>query len=202
MNNKIEFKQCAKCMKVLQVQQFNVCNANKDGLQSYCRDCQSSYKYRESWYKDNKEQVIAYNKARLEEQKGNYIYMFIPTIEEYKGEVLNIGSTIYLEKRLGEHRRLETKASKVIKESSRDFNIIYAEIKEDLTRDELYFIEYYLIHKYFTMQGVKPIGNDMDTYKTNICTSRQFALILIAEQLIFKKYDLFKYEKKSFYKCV
>ena len=183
MNNK-ELKKCCKCNENLARESHG-----------YCAECYSEYKRR--WNIDNKEHNKKYHKTWREEQKSNYIYMFIPAVEEYSQEVLNIGSTVNMNIRMSEHRRLKSKASKVIKESGREFNIIYAEIEEDLTRDELYFIEYYLIHKYFAMQGVNPIGNDRDTYTTNICTSRQFQLILIAERLQYKKYDIFKEEYKK-----
>lgn len=182
MENKI----CVKCKR----------NIAKDNY-SYCDSCYNEYK--RTWDLDNKEHIREYQKSWREEQKSNYIYMFIPTREEYPGEVLNIGSTINIKKRVGEHMRLETKASRVIKDNNREFNIVYVEIKEQLTREELYFIEYYLIHKYYAIQGVKPLGNDIITYATDICTSRQLELILIAEGLKFTKYDLFKNSKKNMF---
>lgn len=198
-NNELK-KQCVKCQEVLPIVEFNKHSISRDGLQSYCRKCQSDYKYKDGWYKDNKEHIQEYT----ENKKEDTIYMFIDTFTdiehmEEEGGVYYIGSTNYLNRRMSSHMTLKTKASNILKEHNKSFNVIYAEIPGKLnSREELYFIEYYLIHKYQLMFGDKPIGNDITTFNTNICTSRQFELILIAEGLKFKKYDVFKHKKNAF----
>lgn len=122
--------------------------------------------------------------------------MFLPIDEMYEGEVLNIGSTTDMSVRMSNHIHGHTRAGELLKDI--EYNIIYAEVEGLENRQELYFIEYYLIHKYFLMFGKNPIGNERDTFKHNICTSRQIQLILIAEGLKFKTYDILRHKKMLF----
>ena len=181
-NNEVFTKRCAMCGEYFRTKHIT---------KAYCKECYAIYK--KKWDTDNEEHNIEYR----EEKKSNYIYMFIPTEPQYPSEVLNIGSTTDIAVRMSAHLTVKTVASKKITKAKRKYNIVYAEIEDKLldNRDELYFIEYYLIHKYYVMFGVNPIGNDRDTFEHDICTSRQFELILIAEQLKYEQYDIFRHKK-------
>ena len=37
-------KECKRCKIDKKINEFNVCSASKDGLNSWCRGCQSEYK--------------------------------------------------------------------------------------------------------------------------------------------------------------
>ena len=49
-------KQCACCGRFLEHHQFNVSKNSKDGLQSYCKECQKRYKSKhpDKEYKKNR----------------------------------------------------------------------------------------------------------------------------------------------------
>lgn len=49
-------KKCKSCLHDKEFEEFNACNANKDKLQSFCRDCQSKY-FKKS-YTHKKEKFI------------------------------------------------------------------------------------------------------------------------------------------------
>lgn len=146
----------------------------KHKTKAYCKECYSTYQ-------------LTYR----EKHKGNYIYIFKNADET----ILNIGSTISINERISKHKNGFTQVSKVLKND--EFNIYYVDIKDKLTREELYFIEYYLIHKHFLMYGAVPKGNQIETYNVKIDDNRQIELIYIAEHLNFKQYN-----KKCFYKLL
>ena len=174
-------KICIKCKK----------RETRDNY-SYCNICYN--KYKRNWCKENKDKLKKYREARLKDT----VYMFIPVNERFEGEVLNIGSTTDIYNRIILHVNGYTRASTKLK--GINYNVVYANVEGLNNREELYFIEYYLIHKYFLIYGENPIANARDTFKHNICTSRQFELILIADKLIFKEYNVLNHKKNAF-KC-
>lgn len=161
---------------------------------SWCSECYSNYK--KTWDLENKEHRQQYARERREQRLQDIIYMFVPVNPIHKDEVLNIGSTTDMAVRMSNHINGHTRPGKLLKDI--EYNVVYAEVEGLQNREELYFIEYYLIHKYFLMHGENPIGNERDTFNHNICTSRQFELILIAESLRFKEYDIFRHKKMLF----
>lgn len=56
-----EKKECRKCKEVKDSEEFNRCSRRRDGLQSYCRNCQSEYKT--SHYQQNAEANRLYAKT-------------------------------------------------------------------------------------------------------------------------------------------
>ena len=155
-------KRCAICGK-----EFTTDSKTR----AYCKEC---YKKKQKDYR--------------EQSKGNYIYMFIDETTTSQ-EVLYIGSTMYINKRISAHTNMTTDASQKLDKLDKQYYIIYADINIEITRDELYFIEYYLIHKHVHMYKKKPIANEVETFNTSIDPIRQIQLIAIAEGLIFKMYD-------------
>lgn len=164
-------KLCSKCGKY-----------PREERQRYCKRCRS-----------------AYNKGYKASMRANYIYIFKPIEEEYKGELLYIGSTSLLSERMSKHLTLRTSASKKIKELNREFNIHYTVLEDNITREELYFIEYFLIHQYYIMQGLKPLGNEVETMQTDITQERQLELIkLVCSGLEYKLYNMKSHKKNAF----
>lgn len=170
-----------------QIENFNkICTSCGEEFQtkhitkSYCKKCYSKYQLE---YRDK--------------NKGNYIYMFLPKKSEHEGEILYIGSTTNIKQRMSSHLTLKTKASHVISQNKREYEIVYAQIDNGLlqNRNELYFIEYYLIHKYYSVFGVNPFANDRDTFACDIELKKQIELISIAEQLKYQSYDICSHKK-------
>lgn len=133
-----------------------------------------------------------YQHKYREEHKSYYIYMFVKPGEEEQQEVYYIGSTFNIKQRISYHLgRHSDLLSRIEANKIKEYDIIYAEIDQlkeldqKQGRAELYYIEYYLIHKYFLANGNIPICNIMDTINTNITPGRQIELILIAENLKF-----------------
>lgn len=54
-------KKCVHCGKVLDTSMFHKCNSTKDGLQSWCKDCQAEY------YKNRKDLLGDINKTNIQE---------------------------------------------------------------------------------------------------------------------------------------
>ena len=166
----IVVKKCSCCGE-----SFEQYNQN----QSYCPECKS----------------ILY-KAWTKERKQPKIYYFKPIISSFEGELLNIGSTENIESRISSHICKHSIASQNI--GNRLYDIYYS-VVEDVSRTELYFIEYYLIDKYKATFGIKPIGNGTDTFNAeSIPTSRQAELMDIADELEFSnKYNVLRHRIKK-----
>lgn len=132
-----------------------------------------------------------YQKAYREEHKSNYIYIFA-NVEEQKLPYY-IGSTNTIKRRISAHLNGYTDVLDRIQDNK--YNIIYAELPKELTRQEREFIEYYLIHKCYLVFGKIPIANVKEAQENDICTSRQLQLIMMAESIQFQKYDILKHKK-------
>jgi predicted GIY-YIG superfamily endonuclease len=147
---------------------------------AYCEDCRK----------------ILY-KIWTNKRKKNAIYIFKPVFEEYEGQLIYIGSTDNIATRMSDHLYGHSAVSKKVDDKM--FDIYYTEVA-GVNREELYFIEYYLIDKYKEIYGDKPIGNEVDTYNIeNIPTSRQAELMLLADNLEFDiKYDVRRHRIKEY----
>lgn len=166
-------------------------NPREEG-QGYCSECRKEYN--KQYYNDNKEYFEEYR----ENQRGNYIYVFKPIDKDYEGQLYYIGSTTLLECRMSRHLTLTTKASKRIFKDKRNFKPYYVEVDKDLNREELYFMEYFLIHTYNAMYEEKPKYNIIGEMNVDIEKQRQVELMLMALNLEFKEYDVSKHIKNAF----
>lgn len=128
-----------------------------------------------------------YQRVYRENHKGSYIYMFKPKQSLYTGEILYVGSSNNLVRRISAHLYGYTRTLRAI--SGRQFKIVYSEL-EGVTREELYYIEYYLIQRYYELNGVKPLGNEMCIWVCKISKFRRAELEVIAENLTYSEYDI------------
>lgn len=143
-NNEI-LKQCVKCKKELTLDNFNVCNKNIDGLQSYCRACQSDYKYDDGWCQDNKEHIVDYYKAYRENRKGYYLYIVLDNDKH-----LYVGATEILKERINQHLSCNSNIKELIK-SNNWTCIKYLDISNIVNnREEMLLLENSLIELYNT----------------------------------------------------
>lgn len=155
--------------------------------------------YFKNYYKKNKEHIREqqknYKKNLDKMYEGSYLYYFAIDKNDklLHDKLLYIGSTNNMYNRVANHKSGTTYVSKVIKFLSiNNYKIYYLDLKDlDLTRDELYFIEYYLINTY------KPILN---IRKDNINADRQTELQTLADNLNlenFKEFDLEEFKKQK-----
>lgn len=160
MENKKELtKQCVKCKEELGLDNFNVCNKNADGLQSYCRACQSAYKYDDDgWCQDNKEHIGDYHKAYRENLKGYYLYI---VLDEKKVEY--VGATEILKERINQHLSCNSNIKELIK-SNNWTCIKYLDVGNLVyNRKEMLLLENALIELYNTEYNEKKnIIKDID----------------------------------------
>ena len=118
-------KVCSKCGSEKWSSEFAKNISKKDGLQTYCKECQNAccrdYKqnnkekinaYNKAYNQNNKEKIQAYNKAYMEGLKGHYLYMI------FEGKyVAYVGSCSYLSARISNHINCH---SNIAKHMSRD----------------------------------------------------------------------------------
>jgi len=104
-------KQCNTCNKVKESTQFSKCNANKDGLQIKCKQCNSkdNHKFRTEinpqhhakWQISNWDKFMGYLTKYRKADKNGIIYAITnPNGETYIGM-----SEMYLKARMMEHRK-------------------------------------------------------------------------------------------------
>lgn len=67
MSNK-EFKICFRCKRKLNLDEFGKSPKRYDGLQTFCRPCQSEYQ--KEWYRANKKEHLRRSKARNKEVRS------------------------------------------------------------------------------------------------------------------------------------
>lgn len=60
-------KQCRKCYQVKSAKEFEIAEANKDGLHSYCRECHRAISRR--WKDKNRDKIEAYKPRQRESAK-------------------------------------------------------------------------------------------------------------------------------------
>lgn len=124
-------KLCSKCNEFKDIGEFNK-------NQCWCRSCYAEYNryYREV----NADYYSAYGKSYRESLKGNYIYV----IKEH-GDYMYLGSSQNLRYRvMYGHLNLSSNISSYIKEN-RWTSIEYIELDQELSREDLYFIEHIII---------------------------------------------------------
>ena len=108
-----EYKACSKCGKAKPLSEFSKSKNSKDGLQWYCKEC---------------------NKKYQDVGKSAYIYL----IYQDK-EIVYIGSTNNIKKRICNHLNYNTNLRNYIKKNTWS-EIRYIEF-EGISRQELYYIE-------------------------------------------------------------
>ncbi len=121
------------------------------------------------YYYNNQDKFKGYRKKYYEKNKKNIIYF----IFDDKGKIKYIGSTVNifrLNYHINHFSHVNVSKSDTIKHSILD---------KDITREELYYIEYYLINK------CRPLKNyayrDINTY--NFTEEKKEQLINLAENL-------------------
>lgn len=80
-------KKCVKCGNEKQQNEFSKNGANKDKLQSYCKECQKEH--RRAWKKNNQDKVKEYvNKWKINNQDyfKNYLQDYLPKWREENKE--------------------------------------------------------------------------------------------------------------------
>lgn len=140
-------------------------NPREEG-QWYCSECRKEY-----------------NKSYYDSNKANILYKIMPKYPLYEGENLYYGSTENWSHRISCHRKNKTKGMNKINEVKREGVVYRAILDSNLTRDELYFIEYYLIHQYQLKYGYLPIGNTNDRRELDIEPKRELELIRMSDKL-------------------
>lgn len=86
-------KICSKCNKKYPatIEYFYKASANKDGFNSWCKDCHKSYnkKYSKEYYQENKDKLLNYQKEYYQENKESVLAYQKGYYEENRSEVLN-----------------------------------------------------------------------------------------------------------------
>ena len=110
-------------------------------------------KYFKEYYQKNKKHIREQQKAYRNKLKafygGNYIYVYIRENESLKEDnIMYIGSTDNLYRRYFAHKNLTTYPGLILYGfKTIKYNMYYLELDKNLTRQQLYSIEYYLINK-------------------------------------------------------
>ncbi|WMJ81240.1 hypothetical protein RBU49_03010 [Clostridium sp. MB40-C1] len=135
-----------------------------------------SYKgYYKNYYDEHKEQYRGYMKKYLNKNKTAIIYKILSE----KDEMMYIGSTDS-KFRLNYHKNGYGKLDK-----SKGEKLLYSKIN-GITREELYFIESYLIEKYNPPKNLSIVKTEQ--FGINEC--RKVELIKIADDLQFNFFKL------------
>lgn len=64
-------KTCSKCKSSKSLSSFNKNKGRKDGLQSYCRDCEK--KRKKDYYSKNKDKFLSYNRKHKRRRQENWV---------------------------------------------------------------------------------------------------------------------------------
>lgn len=152
MENKKQLtKQCVKCKEELGLDNFNVCKKNSDGLQSYCRACQSDYKYNDddAWYK-----------TYINNCRGYYLYVVL----DKSDKVLYVGATEDIKCRIEQQHVKGNSHLHELMLSDKWECIKYLDVGNLVdNREEMLFLENILIKLYNTEYNKKKnIIKDLD----------------------------------------
>jgi hypothetical protein len=168
-------KECRHCGKSKETTQFSKCKANKDGLQSKCKQCNSkdNHKFRteinpthhEKWQNSNWDKFMEYLRKYRRADKNGIIY----SITNPNGETYIGMSEMYFKVRMIEHRKHYRQYKSGKRESlpllhksvdkygwSKHSYKILAQF-EDIDREELKYIEKIFI------EIVKQTGKSLNT---------------------------------------
>lgn len=148
-------KVCSKCGMEKWSSEFAKNNSKKDGLQTYCKECNNAYfrdyaqnnkdklqAYNKAYNQNNKEKIQAYKKAYTQGLKGHYLYII------YQGKrVAYVGSCSYLSTRISNHIHCYSNIAKYMKND--DWTTIKSlDIGERVnSKEEREYIEYMLIEE-------------------------------------------------------
>lgn len=156
--------------------------------------------YFKKYYIKNKEHIRqqqeTYRNLLDQLYGGNYIYMFIPYVKKKltSKNILYIGSTQNMYNRYFQHKNKKTDVSKQLDFLSIKYKIYFFDLQKvtdkELTRQELYKIEYYLIQKFKGVFNIK-VGKEQHAIDKN----KDIDLVEIAEQIKLKDFKLFNLEQ-------
>lgn len=161
-------------------------------------------KYFEEYYQKHKKHIREQQKAYRDKLNllygGNYIYMYIVDSKQFddKSKLMYIGSTDNLYRRYFAHKDKTTYPGLIL--SSLRHNMYYIELDKELTRQQLYSIEYYLINKIDPNMVYPLLNYDFKVHKKVENISKELAELAESIKLEdFKLFNLqeFKAEKKA-----
>lgn len=133
--------------------------------------------YYKNYYKENKEHMQELFKKRRERNLGNYIYL----ICNYNNIVIYAGSTTDIDNRISNHLN----GFSSIKDYADDiYKVLVAEVEEDITREELFFVEQIYIDRFRDT-----LINCRDSYKNDYIDRKEY-LINLAYKLNFTLYKV------------
>ena len=138
-------KVCSKCGIELPISEFY------EG-QYWCKGCKIQ------WNKDNIDKVLQYQRKHLKQFEGRYIYC----IYDITGVVMYTGSTVNIKRRSDKHIYCHSNISEYM-EHDRWLAIKYIRLSEDITVNELKYLEQQFINHY------EPLLNEK-----NACVSLDF----------------------------
>ena len=156
-------------------------------------------KYFKEYYQKNKKHIREQQKAYRNKLKafygGNYIYVYIRKNESLKEDnIMYIGSTDNLYRRYFAHKNLTTYPGLILYGfKTIKYNMYYLELDKNLTREQLYSIEYYLINKRDPSMVYPLLNYDFKVHKKAENISKQLAEI--AESIKLEDFKLFNLEE-------
>lgn len=134
--------------------------------------------YGREYYYSHQKEFREYQRRYLEKVKTAIIYM----VKDQDGEIIYFGSSVSkfrMNFHFGKYSKLDMK--------NRDWTMEYAEI-DDVSRDELYYIEYILIAKHNPILNVIKPSLELDRF--DFSDERKEDLISIADNLEFNIFSL------------
>lgn len=154
-------------------------------------------KYFKEYYQKNKKHIREQQKTYRNKLKalygGNYIYLYMVDNKQFddKSKLMYIGSTDNLYRRYFAHKDKTTYPGLIL--SSLKHNMYYIELDKNLTREQLYSIEYYLINKTDPSMVYPLLNYDFKVHKKVENISKELAEI--AESIKLKDFKLFNLEE-------
>ena len=185
-------KLCIRCGSEKNLFEFAKNNNAKDGLQTYCKECNSAYC--RDYKQNNKDRIQAYNKAYnkayIQGLKGHYLYII------YQGKrVAYVGSCSYLGKRISSHVNCHSNIAKYM--DNDDWTTIKTlDIGERVnSKEEREYIEYMLIEE------LEPMWNGNTKHKKLENDERETDLGMEATDILENLEYYFKNYKENDNKC-
>ena len=156
-------------------------------------------KYFKEYYQNHRQHIREQQKAYRDKLNllygGNYIYVYIRENESLKQDnIMYIGSTDNLYRRYFAHKNLTTYPGLILYGfKTIKYNMYYLELDKNLTREQLYSIEYYLINKIDTNMVYPLLNYDFKVHKKVENISKKLAEL--AESIKLEDFKLFNLEE-------